>query len=353
MGGFLFDLRQVIRGLVRTPGFAALAIFGLAIGTGGSTAMFSIVDTVLVRRLPYTAADRQVLFFATDANAQRVPLGGAEIFALQRKATTAEAVAAFHPNSVMVSAASGPHLVRAVNASASVFSDLGIVPVRGRAFEPGEDLEKGQKVVIVSDAFWRRELNASPTVIGTTLRVDHELLTVVGVLGPGVEMPRRSAAAAEVLLPLAVPPELASQPGTRAGLYGVARLKAGVSLASARAEFDSIVRGMSGYGIVIDPMQDSLVGEAAPALRAAFAGVLLLLFISCANVTLLLLLRATVRGRETLPSGRRSAEASGGLQSSRSPRGCSFRSPAARWASRSRRWPSNPSSRSRPPGFHG
>jgi hypothetical protein len=144
----------------------------------------------------------------------------------------------------------------------------------------------------------RRELNGDPAAVGRSLRVAHDLLTVVGVLPPGVELPRRSAAAADVLLPLAISPAEVSTPGTRAGLFGIARLKPGVSLAAARAELDAIVRGMSGYGIVVDPMRDYLTADAAPPLRAAFAGVLLLLAISCANVTLLLLLRGTVRGRE-------------------------------------------------------
>jgi len=182
------------------------------------------------------------------------------------------------------------------NLSASMFATLGIAPARGRAFEAAEDFAGGQQVVIVSDAFWRRELGADPSVLGRTLDVDHKPAVVVGVLPRGVAFP--GIEKYELFLPLGITAEQAALTGARSGLYGIARLKPGITSAVARAEIDSIVHATSGYGVTVEPLLQWLTGEAAPALRAAFAAVLLLLVIACSNVALLLLMRGTARGRD-------------------------------------------------------
>jgi putative ABC transport system permease protein len=296
MQGFGADLRQSLRAFLREPLFAAVAIAALAIGVGSSTAMFSIVDAVLLRPLPYLAPDRLVLLNSVEGTGQRVPMGAAEFFELQRRATTIAAIGVFYPHTATVPSASGPRQARVANLSASLFATLGIAPARGRAFEPAEDFAGGPPVAIVSDAYWRTELGADPSVLGRTLQVDHKPVVVVGVLPRGVAFPRLERY--ELYLPLAVTPEEAALKAARSGFYGIARLRPGVTIAAARAEMDSIVRATNGYGIVADPLLRWLTGEAAPALGAAFGGVLLLLFIACANVALLLLMRGTARGRD-------------------------------------------------------
>jgi predicted permease len=296
MGGLLLDLRQSLRGLLREPWFTVMAVAALAVGVGSSTAMFSVVDAALWRPLPYAAPDRLIEFTAVEATGQTVPVGAVEFFELEKRATTVEAVGAFHPHPATFVSRSGPRQVRAANLSASMFATFGIQPLRGRAFEPAEDVAGGVPTAIVSDGFWRRELGADPAVLGRTLQVDHQTVTVVGVLPPRAAFPRLERC--EVFLPLAIPPELLELRAARSGLHGFARLKPGVTPVAARAELDAIVHATNGYDIDVERLDRWVTGEAAPALRAAFAAVLLLLVIACANVALLLLMRGTARGRD-------------------------------------------------------
>jgi putative ABC transport system permease protein len=296
MHGFMVDLRQSLRAFAREPGFSAVAILALAIGVGSSTATFSVLDAVLLRPLPYAAPERLIELTSVDGTGQPVPMGAVEFFQLEKLATTVEAIGAFYPHRATFASRSGARPLRAANLSASIFTTLGITPRRGRAFEPSEDLAGGVPVVIVTDAFWRRELGADPDVLGRTLQVDQSTVTVVGVMPPNAAFPRLERY--EMFFPLAIGPELAAIPAARSGLYGFARLKPGITAAAARSEIHSIVHATSGYGVTVEPLYRWLTGEAAPALRMAFAAALLLLVIACANVALLLLMRGTARGRE-------------------------------------------------------
>src|SRR2546429_4326729 len=134
MQGFVFDLRQSVRGFAREPGFTALAVVALAIGVGSSTAMFSVVDAALLRPLPYTAPERLIQVISVEGTGQRVPMGAVEFFELEKRATTVEAIGAFYPHSATVASPSGPRQARMANLSASIFATLGIAPARGRAF---------------------------------------------------------------------------------------------------------------------------------------------------------------------------------------------------------------------------
>lgn len=296
MQGLAADLRQSLRSFRREPGFTAIAVLTPAIGVGSSTAMFSVVDAALLRPLPYTASDRLIRVSSVDGAGQLAPMGAAEFFQLAKSATTIEAIGVFYPHGATVTTPSGPRQVRVANLSASMFGTFGIAPARGRAFELAEDLAGGQLAVVVSDAFWRRHLGADPNVLGSTLAVDHKAAVVVGILPRGVAFPRLETR--DLLLSLDVSAEQAALNSARSGLYGFARLKPGISAAAAKAEMDAIVRATSGYGVAVEPLLHWMTGEAAPALRAAFAAVLLLLVIACANVALLLLMRGTARGRD-------------------------------------------------------
>jgi putative ABC transport system permease protein len=296
MQGFVFDLRQSLRGFAREPGFTAVAVLALAIGVGSSTAMFSVIDAALLRPLPYVAPERLIQLISVDGTGQRVPMGAVEFFRLAKHATTVEAIGAFYPHAATVASASGPRQVRVANLSASLFATLGIAPVRGRTFEPAEDFAGGEPVAIVSDAFWRRELGADPGALGRALQVDHKPVVVVGVLPAGAAFPRIENY--ELFFPLGITPEQAALSAARSGLHGIARLKPGITAAVARAEMDAIVHATNGYGVTVEPLFQWLTGQAAPALKAAFAAVLLLLLIACTNVALLLLMRGTARGRD-------------------------------------------------------
>src|SRR6266852_2636158 len=171
MQGFVIDLRQSIRGFLREPGFTAVAVLALAIGVGSSTAMFSVVDAVLVRPLPFVAPERLLAVLSVDGAGQRVPMGAVEFFQLAKEARTLEAIGALYPRAATAASGSVPRQVRVANVSASMFGTLGIAPALGRAFEPAEDFAGGQPVAIVSDGSWRRELGADPAALGRTVWV--------------------------------------------------------------------------------------------------------------------------------------------------------------------------------------
>jgi hypothetical protein len=124
--GFVFDLRQSVRGFAREPGFTALAVLALAIGVGSSTAMFSVVDAALLRPLPYRAPERLIEVVSVQGTGRRVPMGAVEFFQLEKQATTLEAIGAFYPHSATVASPSGPRQARMANLSASLFATLGI-----------------------------------------------------------------------------------------------------------------------------------------------------------------------------------------------------------------------------------
>jgi hypothetical protein len=262
MHGLLSDLRQSLRGLRREPGLAAIAVLAVTLGVSSSTAMFSVIDAALLRPLPYVAPERLIQLGSLDGNGQRAPMAAAEFLQLEKQAKTVEAIGVLHAGTDTLASRSGVRALRTANLSASMFATLGIAPVLGRAFEPAEDFARPESVAIASDAFFRRELSADPAALGRVLEVDHRPVVVVGVLPRGAVFPR--AENAELLFPLGITPQQAATPTGRDCLYGFARLKPGISLAAARAEIDSIVRATSGYGVVAEPLQRSLTGEAAP-----------------------------------------------------------------------------------------
>jgi len=292
----LTDLRQSLRALVREFRFTSVAVVALAVGIGSATAMFSVLDAALLRPLPYVAADRLLQLLSVDGSGQRVPMGAVEFLELAKRSRTAEVVAAVYRSPITVQSGKTVRTLHRADVSSSIFATLGIRPALGRAFEPAEDFAGRPAVTILSDAYWRREMNGDPDVLGRTIQVEHQSAVVVGVLPRGAVIPR--AENAELFFPLGITAQEMAVPAARSGLYGFARLEPGVSLASARSEMDSIVRATSGYGIALEPLQRALTAQGAPALRAAFAATVLLLLLACANVALLLLLRATSRARD-------------------------------------------------------
>ncbi|HEY2027794.1 MAG TPA: ADOP family duplicated permease [Myxococcales bacterium] len=296
MHGLVVDLRHSLRALRRDAGVSAIAVLALAIGVGGSTSMFTIVDAVLVRPLPYTAPERLLLISPVDGAGQRVPMGPAEFIYLAKNATTLEAIGVFYPHSATIAAGSGAKQTSVADLSSSMFTTLGVAPARGRAFEPAEDFAGREPVAVVSDAFWRRELGGDLGVVGRTIEVDHKAVTVIGVLPLNVVFPRLGRF--DVFLPLAITPAQAAMRDARTGLYGIVRMKRGIAAAAVRAEMDTLMRAFNGYGIVVQPLSGWLTDDAAPAIRVAFAAALLLLLIACANVALLLMMRGTARGRD-------------------------------------------------------
>lgn len=296
MRALILNLRQSLRGFLRQPGFTAIAVLALAIGVGSSTAMFTIVDTVLRRPLPYAAPERLLMIIALDGEGQKVPLGPAQFLHLQEHVTSAEAVGVFAGGSGTIATPFGVKQAPVGHLSASLFKTLRMGPALGRAFEPAEDYAGNDAVAVVSDAFWRRELARDPGALGRVIQIDRRPVTIVGVMRSDAIFPKLGRY--ELFVPLGITREQLATRDDRTGLFGIVRMKPGVTPDGAKAELDAVLRAFSKNGIEATRFLPWLTESYAPALEAAFAGVLLLLLIACANVALLLLMRGAARARD-------------------------------------------------------
>ena len=305
---FFQDLRYALRGLVRRPGFTAIAVITLSLGIGATTAIFSVVQAVLLRPLDYPQADRLLKIRGFDKqDGTIVNLSPADFLDFQRDAKTiAEAGANGFVGLFTISGGQGePERVGGVNVTSGFFPTLGVRPAFGRVFRPEDDTPDAETTIILSDGFWRRRFGADPAIVGTSITLNARPATVIGVLPAGyrhIEInPERSA---DIFTPYGFNPAEANRGGHF--IRGVARLKDGVTLEQARAEFDGIAARLerdfpvsnTDQGVIVTPLLDSMVSEAKPVLTLLSAAVGLVLLVACANVANLLLARGTGRLRE-------------------------------------------------------
>jgi len=297
--------------LRKTPIFTAVVIFTLAVGIGANTAMFSIVNGVLLQGLPFRDADRIVDINEVE---RRDPAGGgaiapASFIDWQRMSTTIEVMSAYTPRTFNVAPAAGePERMRGAVTSTGFFDVLGVSPILGRQFTRN-DAEPGQgQNVVLSYGLWQRYFSAAPDVINQTVRLNGQPHTVIGVMPAAVNFPQN----AQFWVPAAydVPGCGGSgDPRGQRGLHclrGIARLKADTSLQQANAELETISDQLakqypdesSNFIGVATPLQDQLVGSARTPLLVLLGAVACVLLIVVANVANLLMARATVRARE-------------------------------------------------------
>jgi len=291
-----------VRLLRASPGFSGVAIATIALAIGANTAMFSFVNAVLLRPLPYPAPDRIVRVL------ERGPTGGVNgISTLNyldwtRQATAFEYLAAEAGWSATLTGGEEPVVVRGARVSAHYFDIFGVKPALGRAFLPGEDQPGKDRVVLLSHALWASRFGADPALVGRQISLNGEPHTIVGVLPKGGPFDR---AAARIWKPLAFQPSNMTR--SFRWLGASARLKPGVTLEQARVEMDVIARRLAdadpgsnkGWGVAVDRLADVLVG---PGLRTAvivlFAATLFVLLIGCANLASLALARGISRQGE-------------------------------------------------------
>jgi putative ABC transport system permease protein len=297
METLLRDIRYGIRSLARRPGFAAIAVVTLALGIGANTAIFSVCNAVLLRPLPFRESNRLMMVWNNGAEAaggDRTPLAAADVLDWRAQNRSFESVGAFQNTFYNYTGGDIPERVRAAGVTANLFSLMGVQVQLGRDFIAEDERPGGQRVVILSDQFWRSHFSADPQVIGKAIRLSGVDGIVVGVMSPNLNFPARDVKLWTVMQ--------TEQP-TRRGPYfltGIGRLKPGVTLQQARAEMQTFKSSFSGeqFDFNVLPVNDYLVGDFRVALLALLAAVTLVLLIAAVNVANLTLVRAEARVRE-------------------------------------------------------
>jgi len=296
------DLRFAFRQLRRSPALALVAVLSLALGSGANSAVFSVVDALLLRPLPYAQPDQLMMVFENDSGSpeRTLPFSPPDFFDFQRQARSFSGLEGCHFWSYNISGSGDPERVIGGVVTAGLFPLLGRRPVLGRTFRPEEDQPGGPPVVMLGFGLWQRRFGADPAVLGSKIQLDNKPYTIVGVMPAGFDFPQQ----AEIWTLL----RESRQGGDRAFQYlrGVGRLRPGVSVATARAEVGTIARRLEraypdtnrGRGAVLIPLRERLVGDFRAALLIVFGAVFLLLAVACVNIANLLLARAARRQGE-------------------------------------------------------
>jgi putative ABC transport system permease protein len=308
MTGFRQDLRYALRGLRQRPGFTLVAVLTLALGIGANTAIFSVVNGVLLRSLPYDRPERLAMIWGHRNQEPLAELSVPELLDLRDRSRAFTGIAAYADGSVNLTGTGAPARIHAGYVTADAPTLLGITPAIGRGFTAEEDLPGGPAAVLLSDGLWRRRFGADPGVIGRVLTLDDTPTTVVGVMPPGFQLPSHFVGPGrELWVPMQLDP--ATNRATRGWhfLQAFGRLRDGETLEAASAEMSSLMRGMlAAYPMEYTPefdgsatdMSRTVVGDVRPALLVLLGAVALLLLIACANVAGLLLARSESRQRE-------------------------------------------------------
>ncbi len=297
-------LKIAFRRLGKTPGFTAVAVLVLAFGIGPNSAIFSIVNAVLLRPLPFRDADRVVMVWETflQKGFKIVPASGPNFGDWKEQNRVFEDMAAgfmLPEYGFNITGRGEPERVQAIRLTWNYLSVLGVQPLIGRSFLPEEDRPGAASAVLISNALWQRRFGSDPGVLGSSLGLDGGSYTVVGVLPPSM----KSLGSFDVMLPLALGPD--EQRSNHS--YGVmARLKPGATLQQAQAEMETIAQRLarqypetnSGWGASVTPAAEILSGQIGPVLLILLGAVGFLLLIACANMASLLLARAAGRTRD-------------------------------------------------------
>ena len=301
------DVRFGSRSLRRNPAFATVAILTLALGIGANAAIFSVVNAVLLRPLPWSEPDRAVMIWSKWTAFDKTWVATGEVVDYRRRAKTLSEVAAWGEGQVNLTGDGDPERVSSANVTANLFSTLGVGAMMGRTFSAAEDVRNGPNVVVLGHALWSRRYGADPGIVGRTVQINGNTYEVTGVMPPGFVLPTdyQNPEPSQLWLPLQMDP--ASMDHGSHGLYAAARLTPGATVRQAADELHGIAVAMTAEGLYPRQMQfdtvvlsltDEVVGNVRRAIWLLFGAVAFLLLIACANVANLLLARAEGRQRE-------------------------------------------------------
>jgi putative ABC transport system permease protein len=297
------DMRYGLRTLLAKPGFTLVAVVTLALGIGATSTIFSFVNGILLRPLPFQDSERLVLIDETAVKRGNISMNVSFPNFVDWRAENGvfTGVTAYDDRSFTLTGGSGdPEQLSGGIVSANAFELLGVTPILGRSFRPEEDGPDTADVVILSHGLWERRFGANPGIINQSIVVNNRARTVIGVMPRGFKFPET----AELWIPLT--PEVKDWTRNDHGISAIGRLKEGVSLAQAQAEMSAIARRIEeqnpvtneGMGVTLIPLRDALVGGYRKALLLLLGVVGLVLAVACANVANLLLARGSARQRE-------------------------------------------------------
>lgn len=299
MENLLQDLRYGWRTLAKSPGFTFVAVLTLALGIGANSSIFSLINAVLLRPLPFKDPDRLVSVWERRAasNDANLPISAHEFVAWRDQAHSFEGMALIQPSGFNLTGVGDPAAISAALVSSECLSVLGVAPIIGRTFLPGEDEAGSNNVAVLNEGLWKGRFGSDPDIVGKSVSLNDRNYTVVGVIPPMDFMP-------DVVLPINLP--AAAQKVGKHSHQVIGRLNPGVTLEQAKGEMARIAAGLEqqypnnnvGHGVQMISLHENVVGDVRLALLVLFGAVGFVLLIACANVANLLLSRAASRQKE-------------------------------------------------------
>jgi putative ABC transport system permease protein len=311
MSSFWQDLRYGLRVLNKNRGFTVVALLTLALGIGANTAIFSVINAVLLRALPYPGSERLVSFYDSIPSLEfpRAGLTEAEYLSLRNENSSFEEIAAWNEDRVSLRGTGEPERVASAVATANLFRLLGAQLVLGRGFNEEEEIKGHSNVVVLSNAFWQRRFAGDNSVIGQSLTLDGETFTVIGVLSPAFKSPPELQADTRIDIWQGYGYDPAEPNRGTHGVNVIALLRKGTSIEQAQAETSTIINRVisdhpefyppaSEFSTNLQTLHQNIVGDVRPALLVLLSAVTVVLLIVCANVANLLLARGEARQKE-------------------------------------------------------
>ncbi|HLF82557.1 MAG TPA: ABC transporter permease [Blastocatellia bacterium] len=318
MENILQDIRYGVRSLIKTPGFTAVAVILLALGIGANTAIFTVVNAVLLRPLPYPDSDHLVMLWETNPRFQigvdTLPVTHGNFMDWREQNSVFEHVSALGAGRWNLTGAGEPDRISGASVSSNFFRLMGLEPKLGRAFRDDEERPGAGKVVVISHSLWQGRFGGEPGVIGKTMTLDGESYTVIGVAPEGFQFPRANelpyfvgvATKTDLWRPMILGDDFVNKTRANHQLSVMAKLKPGVTRERAQSEMTAIAERLEqsypdsnqGIGVKVVPLNEQVVGNVRPALWVLMGAVALVLLIACANAANLLLARSSARQKE-------------------------------------------------------